>query len=72
MEKREAAMRPEDADIYLRFAGECLRKASLEREPTKRGLRVILAAALAKLAERARADPPAGHGREPSGPRVIH
>ena len=62
-----------DGEAYLRFAGDCLRKASHERDPGKRGLFILIATAWAKLADRARAEaPPVVEGRERSQVRTLH
>ena len=45
------------ADTYMRFAGDCLRKARAERDPNRRRLFIVIAASWAKLADREMAKP---------------
>jgi hypothetical protein len=42
-----------DRDAYLRFAGNCIRKAGSETEPAKKSLLIVMAVAWARLAKRA-------------------
>jgi len=46
-------MRHVDREAYLCFAGDCLREASRERDPSRRGLFILIATGWVKLAERA-------------------
>jgi hypothetical protein len=50
------------AEAYLRFAGDCLRKASHEHDRGKRSLFVLIATAWVELADRAKTAPPNGRG----------
>ena len=43
-----------DREAYMHFAGDCLRKAGSETEPSRRRLLVVIAVAWVRLAERAR------------------
>jgi len=45
------------ADAYMRFAGDCLRKARAERDPNRRRLLIVIAASWANLADREMAKP---------------
>ena len=67
-------MRRSDTEAYLRCAGDCLRMAKHEPDPSKRGLFMLIAQAWVELADqadaRSRSDDEDHHRQAP--PAILH